>query len=180
MLTSSSWVDFGLHNGAKGKVVDFVYKHADGPQINNGKALIEGVVVQFHSKGEGVEPFIEGVPNTVAIEFFSAEWKIRTKYSICKQFPLVLLWTFTIHKAQDKNLDLATIDIDKSERCCGMTLVALSRVHKLEHFLLKPFTLEQLQKITRSNSLATIQTDLQTLNANFQSTKVILNHLWNE
>ena len=31
MLTFNLWVDVGFHNGANGKVVDFVYKHADRP-----------------------------------------------------------------------------------------------------------------------------------------------------
>ena len=91
MLTSNLWVDVGLHNGAKGKVVDFLYKHADGPQTKNGKEFPEAFVVQFHSMAEGVEPFLGGLPNTVAVPVVLAKWRICTKYFIRKQFPLVLL-----------------------------------------------------------------------------------------
>ena len=33
----------------------------------------------------------------------------------------ILSWAFTIHNAQGKTLDIAAIDIRKSERCYGMT-----------------------------------------------------------
>ena len=55
MLTHNLWADIGLHNGAKGKVVDFVYTDAAGPGRNNGKGLPEAVVVVFHELAYGVE-----------------------------------------------------------------------------------------------------------------------------
>ena len=58
--------------------------------------------MQFHSMEKGIEPFLEGVPNTVAIKVVSDEWRIGTKYFIRKQFTFVLFWAFTIHKAQGK------------------------------------------------------------------------------
>ena len=75
---------------------------------------------------EYIEPFLEGVPNNVAITVVLDEWIISTEYFIRKQFTLVLLWAFKIYKAQGNTLDIAIIDISKSERCCSMTLVVLS------------------------------------------------------
>jgi len=46
MLTSNLWADVGLHNGAKGKVVDIVSKSSDGPGPS-GTVLPNAVVVQF-------------------------------------------------------------------------------------------------------------------------------------
>ena len=55
----------------KGKVVYFVYKHSDVYPMNNEKEFPEAVVVQFHAMAEGVEPFLGGLPNTVAIPVVS-------------------------------------------------------------------------------------------------------------
>ena len=71
MLTSNLWVDVGLHNGAKGKVVDFVYKNANEPCMNKGEESPEDVVVKFHSMEKGIKPFLDGVPNTVTIPVVS-------------------------------------------------------------------------------------------------------------
>jgi len=46
ILTSNLWADVGLHNGAKGKVVDIVYKITDGTGPSD-TVLPNAVVVQF-------------------------------------------------------------------------------------------------------------------------------------
>ena len=45
MITSNLWANYGIHIGAKGEVVYFIYKGKSGPRNGN---LTEGVVVQFH------------------------------------------------------------------------------------------------------------------------------------
>ena len=59
MLTSNFWTEVGLHNGAKVKVVDFVYMDYGGPR-NGG--VSEAVVVQFRNlaKSTHIENFLEG------------------------------------------------------------------------------------------------------------------------
>ena len=59
MLTFNLWVDVGFHNGANGKVVDFVYKHADRPRTKNGKEFTEAVVVKFNPMSKRIEHFLE-------------------------------------------------------------------------------------------------------------------------
>jgi len=44
MLTSNLWTDVGLHNGARGKVVDIVYKTSTGPG-QSGTVIPNAVVV---------------------------------------------------------------------------------------------------------------------------------------
>ena len=57
----------------------------------------------------------------------------------------MLSWADTIHKSQSKTLDKVDIDLGTTEKCSGMTLVGLSRVRKLRHLLLRPFSYERLK-----------------------------------
>ena len=59
----------------------------------------------------------------------------------------MLSWTYAMHKSQDKTLDKVLIDLGTTEKCSGMTLLALSRVRKLRHLLLQPFSYEQSVQI---------------------------------
>ena len=60
------WTEVGLHNSAKGTVVDFLYMDYEGPR--NG-VVPEPVMVQFQdlSKSTYIEPFLEGYEQSVAI-----------------------------------------------------------------------------------------------------------------
>ena len=59
ILQYNLWVDVGIHNGKKEKVVDFVYNYNKVPKRNNGKYLPEATVVKFHSLNTHAEPFVE-------------------------------------------------------------------------------------------------------------------------
>jgi len=82
----------------------------------------------------------------VAIPFAEHEWRHNSDVYNRKQFPLMLSWAYTIHKSQGKTLDEVVIDLGTTEKCSGMTLVGLSRVRKLRHLLLRPFSYERLKK----------------------------------
>ena len=119
--------------------MDFVYDTTDGPRSG---ILPKSVVVQFYDLGADVAPFLTNVPSSVAIPTVRCEWRNPRSYSgvfIRAQFPVMLSWAFTIHKSQGKILDRAVVDIGRGEKCCGMTLVALSRVRQLNNLLLKSF-----------------------------------------
>ena len=60
-----------------------------------------------------------------------AEWKIPNGYNvtfISQKLPLIILWDFTIHKAQGKTLDYLLIYLRISEKRCGVTLADISSV----------------------------------------------------
>ena len=43
----------------------------------------------------------------------------------------MILWDFITHKVQGKTIDSEVIDLVKSDKFCGVNLVAISRVRKL-------------------------------------------------
>ena len=63
-----------------------------------------------------------------------------------KKFSLMLFWAYARRKSQGKTLDKVVNDLGTTEKCSGMTLVALSRVRKLRHLLLRPLSYERLEK----------------------------------
>ena len=64
-----------------------------------------------------------------------------------QQIPLKLAWSITIHKSQGLTIDKAYIDLGQSEKVCGLTYVALSRVRSLQDLYLEPIPFERLSKI---------------------------------
>ena len=87
VLTSNIWTDVGLHNSARGKVIDFVYTNLSGP-INGD--IIEAVVVKFWELDAQFVPFIPNYPNIVAIPAIQAEWKPNVQNLIHKHFPIMI------------------------------------------------------------------------------------------
>ena len=114
-------------------------------------------------------PFLPGVPNTVAIPIIQSEWLDNGKNLILRQLPLIISWSYTIHKSQVNTLYLVTIYLGKSEKCSGMTLVSISCVQKLSNFLPHPIFLEQLQRVIISNRLPIIQNSYSELNSKFDA-----------
>ena len=147
MLTSNLWTEIGLHNGAMGVVVDIIYEDSVGP--TNG-SLPKAVVVQFPDLDDSIPCFLPDVQKTVSIPVVSRTWiGANFKEHYRKQVPLILAWAFTIHKSQGKTLDYAVIDLGKSEKVSGLTLVAVSRVRAWNNFLVQPHTLSRLLKINK-------------------------------
>lgn len=65
------------------------------------------------------------------------------------QYPLRLSFAVTIHKCQSLTLNLAKIDIGRTEKSLGLTYVALSRVRRLEDLLLVFFDVKRLKDINQ-------------------------------
>ena len=72
------------------------------------------------------------------------------------------------------------IDLGTTERCSGMTLVALSRVRKLRHLLLRPFSYERLKKINKAKQLQSIRNAINRLQHKFQQTQLRYPNLWRQ
>ena len=72
-----------------------------------------------------------------------------------------------VHKSQEKTLDLAILDLGKSENFSGMNLVALYSI-----------STERLQKVNRSIRLPIIRDAYAELNLKFDATKERFSGLW--
>ena len=59
----------------------------------------------------------------------------------------------TVHKSQGQTLNKIVINLGSTELWLGTTFVALSRVKSYKDFLIEPFTLERLEKISKSDTL---------------------------
>ena len=95
--------------------------------------------------------FLPGVPLNFAISVHRVEWKRGNSDTFIRhQIQLILSWASAIHKAQRKKLYGAVINLVTRKKCCGKTLVALSRVRELKHMFLKPFSVERLVKVNKA------------------------------
>ena len=75
----------------------------------------------------------------------------------------MLSWASTVHKSQGKHLDKVVIDLVTTEKCSGMTLVALFRVRKLRPLYFLTFSYERLKKINKAKQLQSIRNAIQRL-----------------
>lgn len=147
MLTMNIWTEVGLCNGALGNVLDFVY--ADG---QNPPTLPICVIVQFDENYNG--PSLSAtLPRCVPICPVTQVSQNLGHKCERQQLPLKLAWAMTIHKSQGLTLKKAWVDLGPSEKCSGMTYVALSRVKKIEDLIVEPMTMERLQAPKKSCNL---------------------------
>jgi len=122
LLIKNMDVSIGLVNGSTGTIKD---------------CLEESVIVEFDN---GVTENIQKV-----------EWELEMDNSkvFCKQIPLMLAYSITIHKSQSLSLTEAILDLDDCF-CNHMVYVALSRIKSLEGVYLKSFN---PKKITVNSKL---------------------------
>ena len=82
----------------------------------------------------------------MAVPVSDYEWMHNNKPYTRNEFPFILSLASTIYTTQGK----VVIGLGMAENCSGLTLVALSRVRKLRHQLLQPFSVERLKKINEA------------------------------
>lgn len=118
MLRKNIDIDSGLVNGSRGVVK---------------KILLETVIVKFNN----------GVTSEIGYE----QWEITDDEAIVvrEQIPLILAWSYTIHKSQGCTLDFAVCDLGKSVFANSQAYVALSRVRNLNSLYLGDFDPKSLR-----------------------------------
>jgi ATP-dependent exoDNAse (exonuclease V) alpha subunit len=139
-LVTNIWISKGLVNGANGIIRDVIFE----PNNPNPTALL----IQFDNYN-GPRLFDENDyrKDWIPINIFDC-YSTETKASR-KQFPVKLAYALTIHKSQGATLKQAVIDLGKCEKTLGLTFVALSRLCNYKDFLIQPFSLERLKKISK-------------------------------
>lgn len=113
MLIFNLDVDCGLCNGSRGVVTDISNTH---------------VTVKFKN---GIEMILD--PINVSIE----DENVKV---VRKQYPLILAYASTIHKAQGSTLDYCIVDLGPSVFAPGQAYVALSRARSWESVLINAFS----------------------------------------
>ena len=132
MLTSNLCVQWGLFNGAIGRIVDIYFQPSRKPH-RDGKAHPDVVFVEFPSYcGEEIVP---GHPKLVPVG--QLEWKEHCSHGCFrKQIPLRMCWAITSHKSQGMTVSekhpvkYVVVDLgeDKTEKwASGAAFVMLSR-----------------------------------------------------
>ena len=133
MLTMNIWANVGLCNGALGTVKNFVYAEGQVPPT-----LPISVLVQFD---EGCGPSLcTSIPRCVPVSPITVTSESLAGKCERQQLPLKIAWAITIHKSQGLTLKKAWVDLGDSEKSLGMTYVALSRVKKLQDFVVTKTT----------------------------------------
>ena len=119
MLRRNLWTSHGLVNGAIGTVTNIVVHPKDD-------TFPICIMIRF-DKYSG--PTING---SVPIPPTEAKWNINGLDCKRTQFPLLVAFAITIHKAQGLTLNKAVIEIGKNERILGLAYVAISRVKSID------------------------------------------------
>ena len=144
MLHINLWTATGLTNGSVGEVKDIVFHPVDNPHHD----LPRFVVVDFpHYRGprffscDEKATWVPLGPSTIKDDSFRFS---RT------QFPVKLAYGLTIHKSQGQTLSKCVVTLAPSEKSCGLTYVALSRVKHPHDLLLHPVAFDRLSSIGNS------------------------------
>jgi ATP-dependent DNA helicase PIF1 len=121
-----------LNNDAAGRWINGTIGKIE--QIAQEKYGLQAIVARL-SDGEVVEIY----PHKWEIfRFFIEDNKLRSEIvGTFTQYPLMLAWAVTIHKAQGKTFDRVIIDTGRGTFTHGQIYVALSRCTSLEGIILK-------------------------------------------
>lgn len=93
-------------------------------------------------------------------------WQSQTDKStehLRTQFPLVLSWAMTVHKAQTQTLDSVCLDIGDKEYSVGQTFVALPRLTTLQSMAVRSFAKNRVHKVYDHSSHAAVDKQYERL-----------------
>ena len=133
VLTSNLWSEAKLVNGSQGEVIGIIYKGGKSTK----DSLPDVVLVRFPEyTGPSCLPNQEKI---VPLTPQTCTWIEDGKQYSRTQYPLLLSWALTIHKAQGMTLGKVIINLSEKEFANGLTYTAVTRVRKLVDMAFSPF-----------------------------------------
>jgi ATP-dependent DNA helicase PIF1 len=164
MVTNNVCIPKGIHNGALGTVHAIIYD----PDESRVGGLPLAVIVQMDKyNGRSIMP---NVPKCVPITPITASWNSSSgSYHYRRELPLRLAWAMTIHKSQGQTLPKAVINLGDRETSLGLTLVATSRVKRMEDLVISPMAFSRLEKVNNKKELPLLLQEMQRLQNKSQS-----------
>lgn len=141
MLRRNLWTSCGLVNGAIRTVTDIV--------VEPGEDFPLVIMIKF-DRYRG--PTVNG---SVPIAPTESSWVSNGHNCKRTQFPLLLAFAVTIHKAQGITLDKVVVNLGEKETSLGLAYVALSRVRTLEGLAFdKGYNYTRFSSIASSRNLS--------------------------
>ena len=135
MLTRNIWDSVGLFNGAQGTVYDIDWAVGTVP-LKDPPLVIMVAFDEYDGppfmKDDGSELRNEKGKLVVPILKVRQDFTLNNKTCSRTQFPLVISYAITVHRAQGVTLRKVVCDISKREFTTGLSYVAVSRASKLE------------------------------------------------
>jgi hypothetical protein len=142
MLTRNLWANVGLVNGAQGTVHDISW--SDGANVLRDPPDVVMVAFDDYSGPGFTMP--DGEELRRRDKLVVPILRVRQEYTVganpChrEQFPLLVSYAITVHKAQGITLDKVVCDISAPEFASGLSYVAVSRVKTLSGLMFEnPF-----------------------------------------
>ena len=144
-LTTNLQTSNGLTNGAKGTVLDIVYRENQKPNIDLPSFIAVRLPIY-----DGPQFFAEdsSLKNCIPFGTISIQAQDQIRFTRT-QFPFRLSYALTIHKSQGQTINMTVFDIGDKEQA-GLTFVALSRVRHIENLAVEDFSFDRLQKLGMS------------------------------
>ena len=117
----------GLVNGATGTIEDVVQK--EGTDVK--KDLLQALLVAVN-RYNGPALFTSSNSKKVVPIFPTfCEWEGSKGTYLHHQFPIILVFAFTVYKSQRLTLNQAVLNISKKEHTIGLTYIGILWVKKL-------------------------------------------------
>ncbi len=148
VVTANIWKRAGITNGSKGRVVDIIYRNVSSVLPD----LPDIIIIELEQYSG--PPFFEECHRRNWVPFVAECVYNPRSNSSRVQFPFMLAYAITVHKAQGETLDKGVIAFGSTEKSLGSSYVQITRFKKFKQFCILPFDFDRIStKIKEHHSL---------------------------